>query len=274
MNITDKPSQPSDPKDAQKGNGTQTLLRGLALLECVAQGISDVKGIAAHLGTPRSTTHRMLNSLVAEGYLHHVPYGGYSLGFRLIYLGTKAQEQRPLGALARPFLEELAAMTGDTVHLGTQEGNRVFYLDKISGTKGLEMRSRIGHRMPLASTGVGKALMLGLAPEAWQALYNEAVAEKVAAGEPVLLSPWPQFQQDMLAYRAQGWVMDLEENEIGIRCVGAPIRDISGAVVAAISVASAAPYITKERMLALGPSVRDVAQNISEKLGLGTNSHA
>jgi len=274
MNTTDTTTLQSDTKDAQKGNGTQTLLRGLALLECVAQGISDVKGIATHLGTPRSTTHRMLNSLVAEGYLHHVPYGGYSLGFRLIYLGTKAQEQRPLGALARPFLEELAAMTGDTVHLGTQEGNRVFYLDKISGTKGLEMRSRIGNRMPLASTGVGKALMLGLAPEAWQALYNEAVAEKVAAGEPVLLSPWPQFQEDMLSYRAQGWVMDLEENEIGIRCVGAPVRDVSGQVVAAVSVASAAPYITRERMLALGPTVRNVAHKISEQLGLGTNRHA
>lgn len=269
MNTTDTTTLQSDTKDAQKGNGTQTLLRGLALLECVAQGISDVKGIAAHLGTPRSTTHRMLNSLVAEGYLHHVPYGGYSLGFRLIYLGTKAQEQRPLGALARPFLEELAAMTGDTVHLGTQEGNRVFYLDKISGTKGLEMRSRIGNRMPLASTGVGKALMLGLAPEAWQALYNEAVAEKVAAGEPVLLSPWPQFREDMLSYRAQGWVMDLEENEIGIRCVGAPVRDVSGEVVAAVSVASAVPYTSRERMLDLGPMVRDVAQKISETLGLG-----
>jgi len=273
MNTKDTTTLQSETKDAQKGNGTQTLLRGLALLECVAQGISDVKGIAAHLGTPRSTTHRMLNSLVAEGYLHHVPYGGYSLGFRLIYLGTKAQEQRPLGALARPFLEELAAMTGDTVHLGTQEGNRVFYLDKISGTKGLEMRSRIGNRMPLASTGVGKALMLGLAPEAWQALYNEAVAEKVSAGEPVLLSPWPQFHDDMLAYRAQGWVMDLEENEIGIRCVGAPIRDVSGTVVAAVSVASAVPYTSRERMLALGPMVRDVAQKISETLGLGKNHH-
>jgi DNA-binding IclR family transcriptional regulator len=273
MNSPAKPSLPTDTKDAQKSNGTQTLLRGLALLECVAQGISDVKGIAAHLGTPRSTTHRMLNSLVVGGYLHHVPYGGYSLGFRLIYLGAKAREQRPLGALARPFLEALAAQTGDTVHLGTQEENRVFYLDKISGTKGLEMRSRIGHRMPLASTGVGKALMLGLAPVAWKALYDESVALKVNAGEPVLLSPWPQFQEDMLQYQAQGWVMDLEENELGIRCVGAPIRDVSGAVVAAISVASAAPYITKERMLALGPTVRDVAQEISEKLGLEKNGH-
>lgn len=270
MNSPTKSLLSTETKDAQKANGTQTLLRGLALLECVAQGISDVKGIAAHLGTPRSTTHRMLNSLVNEGYLHHVPYGGYSLGFRLIYLGAKAKEQRPLGALARPFLESLAVQTGDTVHLGTREENRVFYLDKISGTKGLEMRSRIGHRMPLASTGVGKALMLGIDPYAWQALYDEAVAEKVAAGEPVLLSPWPQYQEDMHRYRAQGWVLDLEENELGIHCVAAPIRDISGAVVAAVSVASAVPYITKERLLALGPTVHAVVQKISEKLGMET----
>lgn len=273
MNSPTKPSLPTETKDVQKGGGTQTLLRGLALLECVAQGISDVKGIATHLGTPRSTTHRMLNSLVNEGYLHHVPYGGYTLGFRLIYLGAKASEQRPLGALARPYLEALAVQTGDTVHLGTREENRVFYLDKISGTKGLEMRSRVGHRMPLASTGVGKALMLGLAPDAWQALYNEAVAEKVNAGERVLLSPWPQYQEDMLRYRAQGWVMDLEENELGIRCVAAPIRDVSGAVVAAVSVASAVPYIPKERLLDLGPTVYAVAQDISEKLGLERNRH-
>jgi DNA-binding IclR family transcriptional regulator len=149
----------------------------------------------------------------------------------------------------------------------------VFYLDKISGTKGLEMRSRVGHRMPLASTGVGKALMLGLAPQAWQSLYDEVVAEKVAAGEPVLLSPWPQYQEDMQHYLAQGWVMDLEENELGIRCVAAPIRDVSGAVVAAVSLASAVPYISKERMLALGPNVHAIALEISEKLGLERNLH-
>ena len=248
--------------------GTQTLMRGLALLECVAQGISDVKGIAAHLGTPRSTTHRMLGSLVSEGYLHHVPYCGYTLGSRLIYLGTKAQEQRPLGALARPHLEALAARTGDTVHLGTVEGTQVFYLEKVPGTKGLEMRSRAGQRMPLASTGVGKALMLGFAPGQWRDLYDEAVALKVDAGERSLLSPWPQFEEAMLRYRAQGWVMDLEENELGIRCVGAPVRDVSGKVVAAISVASAVPYMPKERMLELGPLVLAAAGRISEVLGM------
>lgn len=252
----------------EKPQGTQTLLRGLALLELVAQGITDVKGIAAQLGTPRSTTHRMLSSLVNEGYLHHIPYQGYSLGFRLIYLGTKAQEQRPLGALARPFLEELAAQTGDTVHLGTVEGTQVFYLEKVPGTKGLEMRSRAGQRMPLASTGVGKALMLGFSPAGWGELYDEAVAIKLEAGERSLLSPWPQYEAAMQQYRAQGWVMDLEENELGIRCVGAPIRDVSGKVVAAVSNASAVPYMPKERMLELGPVVLAAANKISEALGM------
>ncbi|MBV5350186.1 IclR family transcriptional regulator, partial [bacterium] len=61
-------------------------------------------------------------------------------------------------------MEELAALTGDTVHLGTMEKNQVFYLEKIPGTRGPEMRSRVGQQMPLASTGLGKSLMLGLSP--------------------------------------------------------------------------------------------------------------
>lgn len=256
-----------------RGTGTQTLMRGLALLECVASGITDVKGLAARLGTPRSTAHRMIASLVNEGYLYHVPYQNYLLGPRLIYLGTKAQEQRPLGVLARPFLGELAASTGDTVHLGTVEGTHVFYLDKVSGTKGLEMRSRIGQRMPLASTGVGKALMLGIPEESWRPLYDLAVSEKTIAGERSLLEPWPDFRDVMRRYLAQGWVMDLEENELGIRCVGAPIRDVSGQVVAAVSIASAVPYMPNERMLELGPKVLATARAVSEKLGLERDTH-
>jgi DNA-binding IclR family transcriptional regulator len=248
-------------------HGTQTLLRGLMLLECVADGNRDAKAISTRLGTPRSTTHRMLNSLVSEGYLHHVPYQGYTLGFRLIYLGVKAQEQRPLGALARPYLEELAALTGDTVHLGTMEKNQVFYLEKIPGTRGPEMRSRVGQQMPLASTGLGKSLMLGLSPDVWNDLYTEAFSEKRQSEMTPILAPWPEYREALLNYAKQGWVYDLEENELGIRCVAAPIRDISGEIVAAISVASALPYLPMERMTELGPVVLDCARSISRRLG-------
>lgn len=253
--------------EKRQAAGTQTLLRGLALLECVAAGTNEVKGIAQRLGTPRSTVHRMLNSLVAEGYLHHVPYKGYLLGPKLIHLGMKALEQRPLVALARPHIEALAQRTGDTVHLGVVDGAHVFYLDKIPGTRGLEMRSRVGQRMPLASTGVGKALMLGVTPSRWHGLYDEALAAGAGNPDRPRPLPWPKYEKQMAEYLRRDWVFDLEENEIGVRCVGAPVRDIGNKVVAAVSVASASQYMSDERMAELGPIVRATAHAISKELG-------
>lgn len=255
------------PQASKAPAGTQTLVRGLLMLECIADGVSDVKSIAARLGTPRSTTHRMLGSLVAEGYLHHLPYQGYLLGPKLIRLGVKAREQRPLAALARPRLEALSRRTGDTVHLGMIEREEVFYLDKISGSRGLEMRSRIGQRMPLATTGVGKALMLGIAHGDWKRLHDLAIAGVLPdSGRPEPLA-WRDYEQRMLDYREQGWVCDFEENEFDISCVGAPIRDISGRVVAGVSVASATLYMPAERMAELGPIVKAAAEDISKDLG-------
>jgi DNA-binding IclR family transcriptional regulator len=247
--------------------GTQTLMRGLALLECVADGIGDVRGIAERLGTGRSTTHRMLGSLVAEGYLHHVPYEGYTLGPKLIRLGARALEQRPLVAVARPWLEALARETGDTVHLGEPDGAEVFYLDKISGTRGLDMRSRIGQRMPMALTGVGKALMFGVPRGKWQARYEEARRLLDASGRDARPLSWPDYECRLIEAMVRGWVYDLEENELGIRCVAAPVFDISGRVVAAISVASAVSHMSEERLAELGPIVAERAVAISKDLG-------
>lgn len=253
--------------EAPGGGGTQTLLRGLAVLELVAEGVTDVRGIAARLGTPRSTTHRLLGSLVQQGYLHHTPYRGYLLGPKLLLLGSRAQDQRPLVALARPHLETLAQQTGDTVHLGTVEGDDVLYLDKVSGMKGLEMRSRVGQRMPLASTGVGKALMLGMDETRWEHLYLTAAQLRVGCADKPSMRPWETYLAEMRGYVAQGSVYDFEENELGIRCVGAPVRDIGGGVVAAISVASALPYMPTERMERIAPVVRQHARALSQALG-------
>ncbi|MCK6402037.1 MAG: IclR family transcriptional regulator [Sphaerotilus natans subsp. sulfidivorans] len=247
--------------------GTQTLLRGLAVLELVAEGVADVKTIAARLGTARSTTHRLLGSLVQQGYLHHTPYRGYLLGPKLMLLGSRAQDQRPLVTLARPHLETLAQQTGDTVHLGVIDGEQVLYLDKVSGLKGLEMRSRVGQHMPLASTGVGKALMLSMDETRWELLYLGAAQLRVGRSDKPPMRPWDDYLAEMRAYRTQGAVLDLEENELGIRCVGVPVRDISGEVVAAISVASAVPYMSEDRMHRIVPVVRRHAQALSQALG-------
>jgi DNA-binding IclR family transcriptional regulator len=247
--------------------GTQTLLRGLAILEAAAAGVRDLRSFGAVLGTTRSTTHRLVSSLVQARYLRQVQ-GGYLLGPKLIELGTIALEQMPLTAVARAHLQSLADETLDTIHLGVRDGDDVLYIDKIPGQRGLEMRSRVGHRMPLASTGIGKAMMLDLAPQTWRELFD--ASRRTLAG--VSFRPDHSLEPDtflkrMATYSAGGYTFDLEENEISIRCVAAPVRDASGAIVAALSVASTIPYMPLERMDELIPVVQREARAISQELG-------
>ena len=243
-------------------------MRGFTLIEFVAGKVRTVGEISHHLGTPRSTTHRLLRGLVNEGYLRHVRPVGYLLGPKLIGLGAAAQEQLSLTTLAHPHLQQLADETGDTIHCGVVFGKEVMYLDKISGTRGLEMRSRVGHRMPLATTGVGKALTLALPRDQWPALYE--AAQKVRQSAPVPaphVLDFAEFERAVLQGEHRGYVFDLEENEFGIRCVAAAVRDATGSVVAGISVASTLPYMPMERLEALGPVVRATAEVISRELG-------
>ncbi|HEV3105859.1 MAG TPA: IclR family transcriptional regulator [Trinickia sp.] len=248
--------------------GTQTLLRGLAIIEAAATADAhDMRKFAAVLGTTRSTTHRLVNCLVQTRYLRQTP-NGYMLGPKLIELGTIALEQMPLTAVARPHLERLAQATLDTIHLGVRDGDDVLYIGKIPGQRGLEMRSRVGHRMPLASTGIGKALMLDCMPQVWSTQFDSARrAQAGATFRPDNQPDKPVFLQRMVRYSAGGFTFDLEENEASIRCVAAPVRDASGAIVAAVSVASTIPYMPLERMDELVLLVQREARAISEELG-------
>jgi DNA-binding IclR family transcriptional regulator len=247
--------------------GTQTLLRGLAVLEAAANGARDLRAFGAALGTTRSTTHRLVSSLVQARYLRQVQ-GGYLLGPKLIELGTIALEQMPLTAVARPHLQALADHTQDTIHLGVRDGDDVLYIDKIPGTRGLEMRSRVGHRMPLASTGIGKAMMLDLEANSWKKLLDAShKALEKKSFKPESRADIDTFLQRMTRYSQGGFTFDLEENEASIRCVAAPVRDASGAIVAALSVASTIPYMPHERMEELIPVIQREARAISEELG-------
>ncbi|MFJ4343694.1 IclR family transcriptional regulator [Pseudomonas sp. NPDC089401] len=250
--------------------GTQTLLRGLAVVQAVAAGARDLKDIARHIGTTRSTTHRLVSCLVDERYLRVVPQVGYLLGPKLIELGFQAREELPLVTLAGPYLDELSALTGDTIHLAIREGDEVLYLHKTPGRNGPEMRSRVGHRMPLARTGIGKALMLDDSPAEWQRLYESSLPAggKSAFWPQHTEQTWAQFEQRMVEYVAGGYAFDLEDNEPSIRCVAAPVRDASRRIVAGISVASTVPYMPEEKMRELVPVMKDVTARLSAELGL------
>lgn len=244
--------------------GTQTLARGLSIIQAVADGAQDLRAVAERTGVGRSTAHRLLQLLLQQGYLR-LDTKGYSLGPALIDLGFKALHGNPLPVVARPVLEELSAQVSDTVHLAVEDGGSVLYLDKLSGSRGAEMRSRIGYRMPLTRAGVGKALLLD-APDRWRTAFD-ADAAHPALSPAAKDADVDEFCTRMGGFARAGAAMDMEDNEPGIRCVAAPVRDVSGAIVGAISVSATRPYMPVARMRGLVPVVIRAAGRISAALG-------
>jgi DNA-binding IclR family transcriptional regulator len=243
-------------------SGSQTLVRGLEVLEAVAAGTTNLVALAETLGLNRSTAHRLAATLVEYRYLSFVPRVGYALGPKLLELGYQARQQTSLTRLAREHLDALAASTGDTVHLGVIEGMRALYLDKIPGSRRVEVSSRIGERQPLRSTGLGKALLLDQDDAHLREFYRcENGSEHHYR---VSETTWMKRMRD---YARRGCAFDLEENEDRIRCVAAPIRDATGGIKASISVSSAAQYMNDERMQTLVGQVRQAAEQISRELG-------
>jgi len=243
------------------GAGSQTLMRGLDLIEAVSHEVLTLSELAARLDLTKSTTHRLLSALVDRGYLAFTPRAGYRLGPKLLLLGTLAQAQADLVQVARPHLLELAAATEDTVHLGVSDRDLVLYLEKVPGRRRITISSRVGDRQPLSSTGLGKELMIDSPPAYWQARFD---ADQAAGTMQADAQIW---RTRMEGYAKAGRAFDLEENEDQIRCVAAPIRDAAGKIVGAISVSSAAQYMSDARMMALSEDVCRTAGAISHELG-------
>ena len=246
---------------ARSPSGSQTLLRGLDVLEGAAEGPVPLGDLAEALGLTRSTTHRLANALIERRYLTLVPGRGYQLGPKLLELGFRAQQQADLVQIARPRLGALASRSEDTVHLGIMDGDRALYLDKIPGRRRIVISSRVGDRHPLTSTGLGKALLIDSDPDRWRELYE---LDQSQSPSSIDYETWITRMQ---GYAQCGRAFDLEENEDQIRCVAAPIRDASGGIVGAISVSSAAQYMDDDRMEQLTGEVVETANSIGRELG-------
>jgi DNA-binding IclR family transcriptional regulator len=258
------PTKPDEESAPVVGAGSQTLMRGLDLIEAVAEEQCNIGELAERLGLNKSTAYRLASALVDRGYLASTPRAGYRLGPKLLELGFAAHDQVDLVQVVRPFLEDLAARTEDTVHLGVLDADQALYLDKVDGRRRVTVSSRVGDRHPLTSTGLGKALMLDLPAAYWR---ERLTAEQ--GNDPAVAATW---LDRMVGYVQVGRAFDLEENEDQIRCVAAPIRDVRGRIVAAISVSGAAHYMNDERMAALSVDVLGVVAHISA--ALGNRAHA
>ncbi|MBP2408664.1 IclR family transcriptional regulator [Brachybacterium fresconis] len=263
MSALGTPSSRSPALDSpDPPRGTQALRRGLAVVQAVADGARTLAEISTATGLTKSTAHRLAQGLVCERIIAETGQGHYRLGGRLISWGGAAIAENPVTEVAGPVLAQLSETTQDTVHLACEDADTVFYLHKIDGRRGATMRSRVGGREPLIRTGIGKALLLDGA-DRWEHLADAAHSCRPSSTG----DEHADFPALMAHYARRGIAMDIEENEPGIRCVAAPVRDAHGRIVAAISVSATTPYMASERMEALVDIVGSAARDIS--IGLG-----
>ncbi|NML05884.1 IclR family transcriptional regulator [Sphingomonas sp. G-3-2-10] len=254
-----RPSGAAVPEGA--GPASQTLMRGLDLIETIAQGSIGYVELARKLGLNKATTHRLASALVERGYLSVTPRIGYRLGPKLLELGFVAQSQVDLIQIARPHLEALSDATEDTVRLGVLDQQRVVYIEVVPGRRRITIASRPGDSQPLTSTSVGKALMLDEDEGEWRA----RLADDLAAGRPVV-DP-AQWLDQMRGFARTGYAFGMGENEDNIRGVAAPVRDASGRIAAAVSVTSPAQYMDDARMIDVSRDVCATAAAIGRELG-------
>lgn len=239
----------------------KSLDKALGLLQAIADRPRTLSELASSAGLPPSTAHRLLTDLAGHALVRQ-DGRTYRLGARLMSLGEQARRQFDLPELALPHMRALSEATHETVHLGILDGNDVIYVGKVEGSRGLQMASYVGLRSPAQTTAMGKVLIADLPRDEWSSRVL-ALPPKTAH----TLTSTNAYLEEFADVTERGFALDREENEVGVRCVAAPIRDASGRAIAAISLSGAAAYISQDRQLELVPAVQACADAVSERLG-------
>jgi len=181
-------------------------------------------------GLSKGTLHRVVNDLVGIGLLDKSA-SGYRLGAQMFELGMRAPAERDLLESATPYLEDLYERTHETVHLGVRRGTDVVYVTKIGGHRQAPAPSRVGGRMPLYCTAIGKALIAGSAPE----LLGDVIAAGLVRRTRRTITDPDVLRTHLERVEHAGAAYEFEESTAGIVCVAAPVLDATGRPVAAIS---------------------------------------
>ncbi|TDD61667.1 IclR family transcriptional regulator [Kribbella antibiotica] len=207
---------------------------------------------------PKATLHRLLGDLADARLIDRDP-GGYRLGGHLFELGMRASVERKLIEVATPFLEDLYERTHETVHLGIRDGHEVVYVAKLAGHQQAASPSRLGGRLPLHATAIGKVLLAHAPPEVQNEILSGKLERRAAR---TLVTPGALTRQ-LVQVVETGVAYEFEESQVGLVCVAGPIRSHGSRVVAAVSVAGP---VTRFHPQTHAASVRAAAAGISEAL--------
>ena len=248
--------------------GVQSVARIFSLIEVLSahpHGAS-LQTISAESGLAKSTTHRLLSSLVALGYAVQDSFSThYRLTLKMFELSSGIVNDMDILSVAKPHLDKLSRHTGEAVHLVIQDGIDIVYIYKAeAGIGSMRMSSHVGLRIPMYCTGVGKAILAtqsyGEAERVWRKSTIRPLTQHTITHFDALL-------EELKRVRMAGYAVDDEENELGIRCVALAVPGMNGRAEAAFSISGLAAQMTPQRMKDLAQMGLATRQDILRDLG-------
>jgi len=249
----------------------KSVSRALDLLEALA--VPEEVGLvelATRTGLQPSTAHRLLGTLIERRYVvQSAATGRYLLGHKLNEIAVAvAKRTEHLRELARPHLETIKKVTGESANLTVLEPPNIVYVDQVEGSRSVRMFARIGAAVPAYATAAGKAMLAQMPPAVVREIYGDAPLEQLT---PRTIASVEALLAELDEVRERGFGVDREEQEPGVGCVAAPIRG-DGAVVGALSVSAPMPRIDAADPAELGELLISRADAVSMSLGFVVGS--
>jgi IclR family KDG regulon transcriptional repressor len=224
-----------------------------------------VTELAVLLRLHKSTAHRLLMVLESNRFVERDEDSGkYHLGSRIMELGLCVLSRLDACEIAKPYLRNLVEEIGETAHMGVLRDGEVVSVVNVESSQTLRTPVTVGTRTPVHCTSLGKAILAFGSPDAIDIYLRDGTLK---AYTPNSITSVRRFREELRAIQIRGYAIDNEEREEGLRCVGAPVRNNDGEVIAAISIAGPAVRILDERIPALSSAVTETAARISASLG-------
>lgn len=245
----------------------QSIDRAVMVLNYIAQNNNDVRlmDISNDLNLNKSTLHGIISTLEYWGYINqNQRTSRYSLGNKLFHLGKVYEETLSIKDIVKPYLEELVAKFDETVHLAVLSNSKVLYIDKVESSHHLRMTSRVGMEDPLHVTAVGKAMLANISDKSLEKHLHNIEFNSLT---DFSLTDKKKFIDELKAIKNQGFAIDLEELEIGLNCIAAPIMGYDNEALAAISIVLPSVRFNKDIFENMKNDLILICNKISKEVG-------
>ncbi|MGW5479488.1 IclR family transcriptional regulator [Streptomyces sp. NPDC004008] len=257
---------PDTETSGSSSGGVQSVDRAISVLEILAQrGEAGVSEVAAEIEVHKSTAFRLLGALEARGLVEQSgERGKYSLGFGIVRLAGAVTGRIDITQQGRPVCERLAESIGETVNIAVMQERYAINLYQVRGQAAVTAHNWVGQLTPLHATSSGKIMLAHLSAEERAALLTDAGLKKLT---PRTISSKAKLEKNLAEARERGYAWTLEELEIGLHAMAAPIRGREGEVIASISASGPSYRFTAERLHELAPVLVEGAEEISRRMG-------